>query len=598
MLSNIKYIYKQLIQYDKKIIFLQIAEIITRVIAPFAGMILPAFIIYMVERQYPLEEIIPLVLIAFAVYALFSCAKDYLVQSAPMRYIEFRMRALIPKFFTKCTEIDYDKFESEDVQQSATQGYSAVMENGNGADDLIMSTTSFFENLFGITLYTVFVAAINPLLILVFFGTSVIQYVVYLLVIKYVRKQWGHKGAAMQTLRYLNTRSYDPVSGKDIRIFSLSHWIFSKYRISVDTVCKYEFKNRLAFFGSDQVGVVAQITRDIFCYVYLFALLANGLTAAEFVILIGAVAGFSVWFTGLANAIMFSQNSSFMFSMYRKFLDIENEKTEGTVLADSKTGYQVVFENVSFQYPSAKKEVLKNLNFSINSKEKVALVGINGAGKTTLIKLLCGFYKPSAGRILVDGVDITTLNKEKYQERISAVFQDAFLPHVTLEENVTCQIHEGETGNEARSAVEDALKQGGIYEKIASLKLREKTYLGKEMSGEGVEFSGGEEQKLVFARAVYRESNLLVLDEPTAALDAIAEQEMYEKYANFSQNNTSIFISHRLASTRFCDKIFLLDGGVIAEQGTHEELLDARQGYFEMFEAQRKHYVEEVEEYA
>ncbi len=590
MLSNIKYLYKKISKYSKKLILLQTFEIITSVLSPFVAMMLPAFIIFMVESSYSIEKIIPLIILAFILYAVVACAKDYLVQSANFRYVEFRMRVLIPVFFKKCTSLDYNLFENEEVQKSATQGYSAVMESNNGADDLIKSTTAFFLNLFGILLYTVFVATIHPLLILVFFGSSIIQYVVYSIVIKYVGKQWDKKGSSMQTQRYLNTRSYDPVSGKDIRIFSLSGWIFDKYKRAVEETCKYEKKNRFAFFFSDQVGNVMQITRDIFCYGYLFALLASGLTAAEFVVLIGAVAGFSTWFTGLANSIVFSQQSSMIFSMYRKFLKIENVKTEGKVIEKSENGYNITFENVSFRYPNAEKDVLKDVNFTVNSNEKIALVGINGAGKTTLIKLLCGFYTPTSGRILIDGLDITTLEKEKYLEKISAVFQDSFLPHVTVEENVTCQVFEND-----KEKVVTALKQGGIFDKIFSLPQKEKNYIGKEMSKNGVEFSGGERQKLSFARAMFKRGNLLILDEPTAALDAIAEQEMYEQYAKFSQNNTSIFISHRLASTRFCDKIFLLDGGIIAEKGSHQELLAAKKGYYQMFEAQRKHYVEEQE---
>jgi len=586
MFKNYIYVYKKLFQYNKKLIFQQIAEILLRVIAPFMAMILPAFIVYLLEQEKSTNQIIICIISAFIIYGLISSLKDGLVQSDRLRYIEFRIAVLLPEFFKKCISIDYNLYENEETQKTATNAYYSVMEGERGGEGMIHALTSFLENLLGIILYTIFVAAINPWLIILFFVSSYLQYVVYGFVNKRMRKSWEKRSEFRVTQKYLNGQAYNTTAGKDIRLFSLSDWISGKYKQSIDCEGKIEKKVRYMYFGNDLFGLAMQLLRDAFCYYYLFKMFRNGMSAATFIVLIGAVVGFSVWFTGITNAIGGMQSSSFSVSMFRKFLDIKNKVRAQVVLPETNEGFEVEFDHVAFCYQGAEEYVLKDISFSISSNEKVALLGINGAGKSTLIKLICGFYKPTSGSIYINGTDITKLNVEKYQQKISAIFQDAFLPHFTLLENVTCK----DFDENDIEKIQPSLEKAGFLDRIKSLKYKERTYLGNEMSEEGVNLSGGELQKLNFARAIHRNSNLLLLDEPTAALDAIAEQEMYEHYADVAKSRTSIFISHRLASTKFCNKILLLNNGVIEEKGTHEQLLEKNGVYASMYEAQRQNY--------
>lgn len=219
-------------------------------------------------------------------------------------------------------------------------------------------------------------------------------------------------------------------------------------------------------------------------------------------------------------------------------------------------------------------------------------MGVNGAGKTTLVKLICGLYQPTSGQILLNGVDITEFNRNEYYGIISAVFQEPrFLPCTVLE-NVS-MAPEQESDKENFSV---CIEKAGLTEKIKSLPQKENTYLVKNVNEDAVELSGGEMQRLLLARALYKDSPILVLDEPTAALDPIAENEIYLRYSEISQNKTSIYISHRLSSTRFCDRIVLLDNSRIAEIGTHNELLNQNGKYAEMFNIQSKYYREGEED--
>lgn len=283
---------------------------------------------------------------------------------------------------------------------------------------------------------------------------------------------------------------------------------------------------------------------------------------------------------------------------------------------------EISFEHVTFRYDGSQTPVLKDLNLTLKPGENLALVGLNGAGKTTFIKLLCGFYDPTEGKILIDGVDRSRYSKDSWLKYFSGVFQDAELFPMSLEENLALGTapDSGEGSGEEKAAGREAgaepkqhnaqsrrqeqhndqenhgthmdacLKMADLEDKIKKLPQGLKTMFGKESYEDAADFSGGEMQKLMLARALYKEAPLLVLDEPTAALDPLMESELYQKYRRFSEHKTTVFISHRLASTRFCDRILLMEDGGVAESGTHEELLERDGKYAWMFRLQSKYY--------
>lgn len=249
----------------------------------------------------------------------------------------------------------------------------------------------------------------------------------------------------------------------------------------------------------------------------------------------------------------------------------------------------VELENLSFTYPGQEEPVLSHINLVIRPGERLALIGLNGAGKTTLVKLLCGFYQPTTGKILINGIPTAEFSREEYYSLVSVLFQDSCMLPVTLDENLTG--HSPEDTDQERLTW--ALRISGFYEKYESLPQKGRTLLVREANEEALDFSGGERQKLLFARAVYKEAPLLILDEPTAALDPIAENELYMKYGEAVKGRTCVYISHRLSSTRFCDRICLLSGGKILEEGTHDELMKKGGSYAELYEVQSRYYKEQ-----
>lgn len=213
--------------------------------------------------------------------------------------------------------------------------------------------------------------------------------------------------------------------------------------------------------------------------------------------------------------------------------------------------------------------------------------GLNGAGKTTLVKLICGFYDPTEGSVLLNGKDIRRYNRYEYYQLFSAVFQQLSVLEVTLAENVAQSIDQIDM-----ERVKECIEKAGLTQRVESLPKGYDTHIGRKVFEDGVEFSGGEMQRLMLARALYKNGSVIVLDEPTAALDPIAENDIYLKYNEMTAGRTSVYISHRLASTRFCDRIIFLAEGQIAEEGTHESLMALNGQYAELFRVQSKYYRE------
>ena len=288
-----------------------------------------------------------------------------------------------------------------------------------------------------------------------------------------------------------------------------------------------------------------------------------------------------------------------MTTLYRQSLDIstvrefleypEPFRFEGGEKPSASVGvrHELTLENVSFKYPEAEDFTLEDISFTIHPGEKIAVVGLNGAGKTTLVKLICGFFDPTQGRVLLDGRDIREYNRQDYYAMFSAVFQNFSLLAGTVAANVA-QSEE----NQDMERIKDCVEKAGLTAKINSLKNGYQTYLNRTVFEDGAELSGGEMQKLMLARALYKKAPFIILDEPTAALDPIAEADLYGKYNEMTRDRTSVYISHRLASTRFCDRIFLISDHRIAEEGTHEELLRLAGKYAQLFEIQSKYYRE------
>jgi ABC-type multidrug transport system fused ATPase/permease subunit len=384
----------------------------------------------------------------------------------------------------------------------------------------------------------------------------------------------------------------DPLRKKDILLYNTWEMLRAYLRKYADLRLLQDVKASKKHFQFMSTLTLVDLIRDVLVYGWIIRQFALGLMdASVFTLYTAGLLSFMVVSQQLIKNLVDIQLESKRFQNFIDFtLPLEKQFQEmETVhkqnIASDVIVPEIVIENLTFIYPNTTAPVLEDLNLHIPAGEKLALVGENGAGKSTLIKLLCRLYKPSSGRILINGKDIWDYNEEDYHQLFSAVFQDAMLLPFTLRDNITMAT------DMDTAAFQLAVERSGLSEVINKLPANEDTYLLRILSDEGVDLSGGERQKLFLARALYKTSSkMLILDEPTAALDPLAEREMYERYAQFTQGKTSIFVSHRLASTRFCDRVAFLKDGKIMELGTHDQLIAQKGEYAELFEIQAKNY--------
>ena len=351
----------------------------------------------------------------------------------------------------------------------------------------------------------------------------------------------------------------------------------------------FRFKVSARWMIGDLVDVVLTMARNSIAYIYLIQMvLTNEINVAEFVLYFAAISSFTTWVSGILQNVSRLHKDSLDINKVRAFL----EYPEPFVFENGKSipqadVYEIKLQGVSYRYPGAEKDTIHNMDLVIHPGEKLAVVGLNGAGKTTLVKLICGLIDPTDGQILLNGTDICNFNRKEYYRLFSAVFQEFSILDVTVSECITQSV---EIPDEAK--MKWCIEKAGLEEFIADLPNGLQTHVGRDVFSDGVLFSGGQTQRLMLARALYKNGSVLILDEPTAALDPLAENDIYMKYNEMTAGKTSVFISHRLASTRFCDRILFLQDGIIAEEGTHEDLLALGGEYAKLFEVQSRYYQE------
>lgn len=385
---------------------------------------------------------------------------------------------------------------------------------------------------------------------------------------------------------YLQSISSDFSFAKEIRLFNLKNR-FHKRMDEVDKLlfCARESR-RKERNSSAAVAYAAEAILDICMYLFYGyqVLVSAAITLGEFSLYINALRQLK----SSVDDIIYTLTDFIVNTEYLdKFFTFIEQKTHSANI-ESKSAVvskaAIQFENVFFRYPNAEQYTLKNINITLNAGETLLIVGENGAGKSTFAKLLCGLYRPTEGRILFNGVDISAMEPQEYMRQVSAVFQDYKLFAMSISDNI-CSMH-GKNIDKIRNA----LTQTNMLEKVDGLCEKENTQLYRIFDENGVEFSGGEMQRLSISRAIYKDSPILVLDEPTSALDPKAEYEIYSSFQNISNNRTAVYISHRMSSTKFSDKIAVFKDGEISEYGTHDELMGSNGLYSELYSLQSSLY--------
>ena len=543
-----------------------------------------------VERRVSVGELAATILGFVAALMLFRGIEAYLDENQWLRRLFFAI-SIYGQIGHKMTTTSYPN-----LSDGSMAGMRAKIENSTAGDSNVLfgvwsAISVFLKNLLGFILYIVVLSNVQMWLLAVIGITGAISYAVASYCNSYRFQHREEEAHEVKKLRYLYRVSMDRVVAKDIHIFGLRDWLEELSHKTMKCYEAFHEKVHKRLFWISITDIILTFLRNGLAYIYLIYLVLEGqLNAAEFVLYFSAVTGFATWMTGILNSLNVLIRYSNELTYVRELLDYPEvfrfEDGEALVHTPGQQ-YELRLDHVSYRYPGMEQYVLQNINLTLKPGEKLAVVGLNGAGKTTLVKILCGFLDPVEGRVLLNGQDIKKYNRRDYYKLFSAVFQQFMMMPNTIAANVA-QSEE----NIDMERVRDCVEKAGLKEKVESQPKGYQTLLNRDVCEDAIALSGGESQKLMLARALYKDAPFVVLDEPTAALDPIAEADIYSKYHAMTQGKSSVYISHRLASTRFCDRILLIENAQIVEEGTHEALLALGGRYAELFEIQSKYYRE------
>lgn len=600
--------------------------------AGLLAMVLPKIVLDAVEQGMAADKLFLSVGCVGALFAAASLATMLLRNELELVSQNFLYTELTARWERGMLRMDYEAFVSQRGKILAEKARNAISSPNWGAVKFLPGLSAILEAFLGLLVCLGIVGTLHPGIFLIL----LLLFAVQLWFSGYTQKEKQSlkevRATADRRLNYLAWGMRGEKEGKDIRLYAFDALL---HRIAQKTIrAKQEVEGkveRMEFYNM-LFAALLLLLRDGMAYFYLiWKFLHSEMTLGDFTLYFAAITGVGGGLLKLARAISdfletaryaedFFEFIQYSMQTQRDEKSIRGEKylaaSEKTKQAENsitelndKETVSFVFENVSFSYfverdgKAQEIPVIKNLNLKILPGESIAIVGVNGAGKSTFVKLLCGLLTPSEGRILVNGMDSRLFRREDYFKLFSAVFQKSgFLP-VSIAENIMLNVKRKGAGeqNTADSEYEEGdikamwecIRRAGLEEKVKTLPRGVDTCLVKQIAQDGTELSGGQAQKLLLTRALYKDAPVLVLDEPTAALDPLAEHEIYQDYQQMTRGKTSVFISHRLASTRFCDRILLFSDGRILESGTHKELLALGGQYAKMFEVQSRYYQEE-----
>lgn len=591
VLGNLVYSVKLVWKYSRILLFFSLGSGFLKLTTNLVQLYLAPVILQRVELSVPLTEL-------FCTIGAFTAA--LLVCNGLSSYIQgcwFVGESRIMsgtnsiRLEHSCTT-SYMNLLDTKFREKETSSVNAVFNDSNhGLGNMVPHTVEFGVSLVGFGLYLLVLRNLPSVLLAVVMVTAVVSYLVGRNADKWSYSHSEEAGQIRHRKGYIINLAMGNEMPKDIRIFGMRGWLDDVWEATLDlwrSFCNKRELRQLAVKGAD---VLLSLARNGIAYVYLIRMaLADGLSASEFLLYFSAVTGFTSWITTILNSVSEMYKTSLQICEFREYMDWPEpfKFEEGKAVSkDDFDRYELRMEDVSFRYPESGKDTISHINLTIRPGEKLAIVGLNGAGKTTLIKLLCGFLDPTEGRVLLNGQDIREFNRKDYYTLFTAVFQEVSRLQVTVAQNIAQSFDEIDHARLAQ-----CVERAGLTKVIAELPNGLDTVLGWVMGNSGIWFSGGQLQRLMLARALYKDAPILMLDEPTAALDPIAENEIYQQYNEMTQGRTSVYISHRLASTRFCDRIIFLENGGIAEEGSHDELMALGGRYCRLFDVQSKYYRE------
>lgn len=586
-LSNIYFVYRHMMKWHPESMVILILNTFAVSVAPFIWVFVPKLVIDELQGQANLERILYILGITLLVTSIVHFTKEACIGVYRMKMSRIRMLFGL-ELHGKAMRLDYHHVESAETQTMLSRATRTTSNPNFGMGGVMKYSFSFVGYVIGFIGYIGILLSLHPL-VLLYLLISV--WTVYKLKKKADKYRYSREDDARyvnRKSRYLARTMTDFEFGKDTRIYQLKDMLLSKMKYYNQKHESIREQILMQYFKVDLIDTGLVLLRDGIVLGYITYLTLKGdMSFGNFILYTTAVSGFAQWMQELMRDFTELRLTARYVDDYRNFMEIDDDNTaqiSGPLPQGNRLS--ISFENVDFAYPGTNKKVFEDLSLNIPAGQKLAVVGVNGAGKTSLIKLLTGLYQPNKGKITINNTDIASIPLTEHYKLFSVVFQEIKPFAASIAENVA--------GSEIidENKIWDAITRAGLKEKIHSLDKKLNTPLLKVIEDDGLELSGGENQKLALARALYKNGPIVILDEPTAALDPIAEKDIYESFSDMIDGRTAIFISHRLSSTKFCDRVAYFENGIIEEYGTHEELMTQGGKYAHMFNTQAQYYQE------
>lgn len=583
--SNMAFMFRRTWKYAKSKYFLMILDSVKSTVQPFVLLIIPKYILDELASERRVDVTLRYIGYYAAAVVGFNLISLIISRFGSDQSMKIDHRVAMDQH-TKWLHMDYNKFENGRVRDLEARSVSAA-EPRNFAEDKVLG---FISNLIRLGGYTYIIMSLHPIMIL--FILTVIA--ANTLIARRSAKLGYEYTTAMTRLsrrfNYIFRTMVDFKVGKDVRINGADSWLKSKFEKESEEYIRDHRAQQRRLLGINTLSDIIGLIQTVVMYGYCgYLAISGGITVGSFTVFLGALTAFTGTFNEFVKRFPALGLLSKYIDDYREFLrcaEHEGKELETSDISALPEHCDIEFVNVSFKYPDTDRYVLKNINIKIKAGERLSIVGYNGAGKSTFIKLLCRFYKPTEGKILLGGVDISTYPLPEYRRRLAVVFQDYQLFYMSVRYNIVLNLEEDP------ERVRKALAESGILEKIEGLENGIDTSYGRILYYHSRDFSGGETQKIACARAYYRDSPIVILDEPTSALDPVAETQLYGRFNEIIGDKTAVYISHRLASVKFCDSIAVFADGELVERGTHAELMKKNGIYADMFTKQAHYYIE------
>lgn len=584
---TLSFLFKNSIQYKPSFLMVYLLDIVVKVILPFVNIFFPKYLIAELLGTRQMKMIILYVACIVVGNTCIGFLSVYLQERLNKNYYEDFGRYFDAMLSKQDMMIPYHYTEDKDIRTKSQRARDGLGIQSGGVGGIATCVSSIIINALLLLGTCGVLIANTPLIFLIVVGIVIIYYSnkkINAIQFKYFEEISENNRNYQYTLFNLSHIKY----GKDIRLYQAQDVMLRQadyYNQNMAQIGRVQAKEKLVWL---EIGRWVMALRESGTFLYLGYLGIKGIIAiADFMMLVNASNTFGNSLNAIISQIQdLSKKIQFAYD-YVDFLQMEWEKKDGTKIPNNDKIHSIEFKHVTFAYPGNDKKVLDDVSVTINAGEKISIVGFNGAGKSTFIKVLCRLYTINEGEILVDGININDFSLEEYYKLISVVFQDFVVLAFSVKDNILL----GDSENTSDGDIMPLIEQVGLEKKINALPMGINTPVYKWYDVRGFEPSGGEQQKMVMARAIYKAGSIVILDEPTAALDPIAEAEIYEQFNDMVDNKTALFISHRLSSCKFCDRILVFENGKIIENGTHKELLEYQNGvYAMMYQTQAQYY--------